>query len=764
MAHEEDERVFSPRDDVRKRVSSCSNSSKICRLQALHSESWLSSKMSSTAFLASDTVVPSRSLRGSRIAAGTPPGVSRKDLLLMRRGSKMVVDVHEEEHTEQLVDICRSCCVLGAWDFRANHQAEVACADNEDPQFALSASARSRMLSHDGFRHSVTFSDDFPEIYHCDTEPPPTAQSIFGPVADSDDWHEQPLDRLAELIFVVGDSPEDMSDFSAHEPTLLARFPTDDPLVESFESMARDHLVACCFPSGSRIAGVGVQDSTGDLLPSSVQTMEPFVFTLLSSSLDVNEAPDPTNLLYCTVVHSSIASEEPHNSGEALAEEKIFAHCIVSRHPFIESFGSLLVSLLSGQEDSDVLVALGFSPRWLDEEQSDLQRFQIRSADGNGAFDVLQSNPGNPGIKAQRLRRTVAALRSRRAEPQLAESQVAPTRSSSEPPKQSERSRTSRPRKTTGPAEVQSAAVRARNLEHLGAGRPPQLFAYAGQRHPESTSACTWARHRSQALIEWAAVPLLEHLGADRVVQVVSALLLELSVVIVTRSVALGSAIVLGLSALLWPFAWQHPMIPVCPSRVHNDILDAPFPMLCAIARPYEWVVERARTPSTGDREAIICDLERGEVDLPADVAHLLRASARPNMFRRRTRDLLSDASWREHGVVPAEPSPSIPADRMPPEPPAEPPPTPVFRSVWTSKAAAQFCDELQEGVLEFSQAMLDASRGHGASDLGEPSWQRRMEERMQAVAQCKEEHAFFCRFIESQICLMFLDGAAAEE
>jgi hypothetical protein len=91
------------------------------------------------------------------------------------------------------------------------------------------------------------------------------------------------------------------------------------------------------------------------------------------------------------------------------------------------------------------------------------------------------------------------------------------------------------------------------------------------------------ARRHSELLLDWAALPLFQHLSVDTVLQTVCALLLELRVLVVAQTIALGSAVVLGLNALLWPFRWQHLLLPVCPVAVQEDIIDAPVPFLCAL-------------------------------------------------------------------------------------------------------------------------------------------------------------------------------------
>eukprot|EP00439_Symbiodinium_sp_Y106_P086673 s419_g35.t1 len=90
-------------------------------------------------------------------------------------------------------------------------------------------------------------------------------------------------------------------------------------------------------------------------------------------------------------------------------------------------------------------------------------------------------------------------------------------------------------------------------------------------------------RLRSTVLLEWAAADLFSRFTLQAILEIVVALLLEFRVVVVSQSPELASKLVLGLSSLLWPFSWQHLLLPICPAYLQEAIIDAPVPFISAL-------------------------------------------------------------------------------------------------------------------------------------------------------------------------------------
>jgi hypothetical protein len=85
-----------------------------------------------------------------------------------------------------------------------------------------------------------------------------------------------------------------------------------------------------------------------------------------------------------------------------------------------------------------------------------------------------------------------------------------------------------------------------------------------------------------QRSAEWALPPLLHWLDAKTIVWALSLLLSEVKLIILGKDAATVSCAVIGLTALLKPFQWVSPMIPILPIK-HIDFIESPVPIIAGI-------------------------------------------------------------------------------------------------------------------------------------------------------------------------------------
>ena len=90
-----------------------------------------------------------------------------------------------------------------------------------------------------------------------------------------------------------------------------------------------------------------------------------------------------------------------------------------------------------------------------------------------------------------------------------------------------------------------------------------------------------------QMSAEWALPPLLHWLDAKTIVWALSLLLSEVKLIIVGKDAATVSCAVIGLTALLKPFQWVSPMIPILPIK-HMDFIESPVPIIAGIVLDHD--------------------------------------------------------------------------------------------------------------------------------------------------------------------------------
>lgn len=648
--------------------------------------------------------------------------------------------------------------------------------------------------------------------------------------------------RLIELFYVVGqktrsaDASLGCSEGSQAEaePSVVLRLPaTNDrggqESASGHKDMGDARIASFCLPVGSdhssrdhSSAGLGFDWQAGacPLTPG-----VPFAFTVLAAAVlppggTEQNYPDPTDLLYCTAV---CFDEALHIScgdiQDELLDEEVSPHayCIVSRHPFVAEFGELLLRLHSGEDlNADVgsncsgqLPAIKAAPT----QDGTWSMMALDSSTVKKIFSDLvgfhNEEPPQPSAATRaaraswqqtqaRLRKAAAALRA--AVPGLSGEQAI-CRSHTVPPKSpgAEGAGTA--------AAANEASGRAGDWSSGDAARAPPPFlgengAAGEEKEAESTpslqlgafeypspsqlSCPPWAslkmRQRSDALLDWAAGPLFESLEIDVLLQVLTALLLEFRVLVVTSSVARGSAVVLGLTALLWPFSWQQLLLPICPPALEETIIDAPVPFLCAVRHVVPRVgrcsallsdggasrPRRSRsTFSTGSGMSstamksgvVICQADKGTVSVPPESAHVLRR-AQPQTLRRRVTKLkrlreqllcrLGGPKCREadFAELDSETEPSAAKSAAPASPSK------------VREGVAALCVEFHAGMVELARSVLEANKDV-RSELGSQGWLRQMQTRLVEASRSLADPAFQREFANTETCLMFLAEAS---
>mmetsp|Transcript_8458 Transcript_8458/g.18552 ORF Transcript_8458/g.18552 Transcript_8458/m.18552 type:complete len:601 (-) Transcript_8458:779-2581(-) len=107
---------------------------------------------------------------------------------------------------------------------------------------------------------------------------------------------------------------------------------------------------------------------------------------------------------------------------------------------------------------------------------------------------------------------------------------------------------------------------------------------------------------------------LLSCLRPENIATVVSSLLVELPVLIITEYPELLTFVTQALLSLLFPFEWHHPYIPLLPNKM-LEIIQAPFPFLIGIHSTHFSNVSPNRLGSL-----MIVHLDRDSVVVPIDV------------------------------------------------------------------------------------------------------------------------------------------------
>jgi len=449
---------------------------------------------------------------------------------------------------------------------------------------------------------------------------------------------------------------------------------------------------------------------------SQVPERTPFAFTVLAAVLPPEEevespshlSADPTDFLYCTAVRF-------------IEGGRCLAYCLVSRHPFVEAFGQLLVMLHDGEE---VLEDVG------------------------EAEVSIHDVPGGEGdAKPDRLRRVAHKLFN--AVPQLRPE----TRRSRTEPSKAVEAALSDLNEDVGRAPVVSVDTKKSQCSSLaslhrsgseemcrGRARRGKLslanFSYPPRSRQLRNLFQEDLRLRSTVLLEWAAADLFSRFTLQAILEIVVALLLEFRVVVVSQSPELASKLVLGLSSLLWPFSWQHLLLPICPAYLQEAIIDAPVPFISALPEVTPQVATASGTapftprsvmgPAASRHGLVLCDADVGVVNLPPGSAPYLREDL--PQLRMLRKDPRIHCRLSEDGGLSESEAKSVAMARV---------------------------SSLQVALSELAEGLVEAGQ-EASLELGTSAWLQCMEVRLCESFQMPQSQ-FLKAFVNTETCLMFL-------
>lgn len=109
-------------------------------------------------------------------------------------------------------------------------------------------------------------------------------------------------------------------------------------------------------------------------------------------------------------------------------------------------------------------------------------------------------------------------------------------------------------------------------------------------------------------------LPLLELLGVDTFLLLLSAVMLERRIVFVADEVDRLSSSVLATASMLYPFHWHHMFIPLLPANL-TDFAEAPFPYIIGVRR---YLMPKLRMDALGD--VLVVDADSGKCELFGNV------------------------------------------------------------------------------------------------------------------------------------------------
>ena len=107
---------------------------------------------------------------------------------------------------------------------------------------------------------------------------------------------------------------------------------------------------------------------------------------------------------------------------------------------------------------------------------------------------------------------------------------------------------------------------------------------------------------------------LIRAISLERILVLLGCALTETKIVFVSKNASILGSSVLAFSALLLPFVWSGPFVPVLPTHLLH-MLDAPVPILVGITRMNKSIVEQR------EHDTVIVDLDRGRIFLPTMIS-----------------------------------------------------------------------------------------------------------------------------------------------
>lgn len=119
--------------------------------------------------------------------------------------------------------------------------------------------------------------------------------------------------------------------------------------------------------------------------------------------------------------------------------------------------------------------------------------------------------------------------------------------------------------------------------------------------------------------------PVFELLDVKTIIHLVALLLCEYRVVIHSTQLSLLTPVAEGLCALIYPFRWQHPYVPILP-RVLSEYLQAPLPYILGVHSSWlPGLLEMGRP-----EHLVLVDLDRGSIHVQEPLGPML-----PHRFAR---------------------------------------------------------------------------------------------------------------------------------
>ncbi|TYZ62812.1 hypothetical protein PybrP1_010945 [[Pythium] brassicae (nom. inval.)] len=131
----------------------------------------------------------------------------------------------------------------------------------------------------------------------------------------------------------------------------------------------------------------------------------------------------------------------------------------------------------------------------------------------------------------------------------------------------------------------------------------------------------TGADEKNTLLLQWSLSHLLACLSIEQTLRILGFLLLEMKVIVVSKSLTLLSSATLGIASLLHPLKWAGPLITVLPPFLH-EYLEAPVPLICG--------VDHLSSAFEFTKGTVVVDLERDKIVVHDDDQHVL--SSKPSL------------------------------------------------------------------------------------------------------------------------------------
>lgn len=141
--------------------------------------------------------------------------------------------------------------------------------------------------------------------------------------------------------------------------------------------------------------------------------------------------------------------------------------------------------------------------------------------------------------------------------------------------------------------------------------------------------------------------PVFELLDVKTIIHIVALLLCEYRVVIHSTQLSLLTPVAEGLCALIYPFRWQHPYVPILP-RVLSEYLQAPLPYILGVHSSWlPGLLELGRP-----EHLVLVDIDRGSIHVQEPLGPMLPHRFARGLHRRVTALLRPCLSQRPNSAT----------------------------------------------------------------------------------------------------------------